>query len=70
MTDTLARALDFFEARSQGHSVGVLYPQSQLRIDLVPLVRSGRRLLIPSLDDWEWIKTFPQRASPTAATLG
>ncbi len=55
-------AQGFLEARPQAHSVGVRYPQSGLRIDLVPARRHGRGLLIPSRERGAWISTYPGRA--------
>lgn len=44
--------------RSQDHSVGIRY-RSGVRIDLVPAIRAGQRLLIPESGSNEWLRTNP-----------
>jgi len=57
------KAMGFVKARPQGHSVGVIYPRSNLRIDLVPVLRRRTKMLIPSVREGDWIQTFPGRAA-------
>ncbi len=45
--------------RAQDHSVGVEYPATGFRIDLVPAVREQGRLLIPEHGSDRWIPTDP-----------
>lgn len=52
--------------RPQDHSVGIEYPGSGLRIDLVPAVRSEGALYIPEQGTGDWILTDP---AATAARL-
>lgn len=57
------RALGYMEARTQEHSVGVSYPQSKLRIDLVPALRVRQdRLRIPHCGSNQWVDTWRDRA--------
>ncbi|MBL8618797.1 MAG: nucleotidyltransferase [Deltaproteobacteria bacterium] len=53
--------------RAQDHSVGIWYPGSELRIDLVPAVTSQGAVYIPELGTGDWIRTDP---AATAARLG
>lgn len=47
--------------RKQNHSVGVIYPNRNLRVDLVPALRArGGRYRIPARSDDEWILTRPR----------
>ena len=49
------------DVRPQQHSVGVKYPASNLRVDLVPALRTSERgrYLIPNRAAAEWIETRP-----------
>lgn len=51
------------EVRNQTHSVGVIYPGADFRIDLVPALRVGRKTLIPDRSKLEWVETDPEMAS-------
>jgi hypothetical protein len=48
--------------RRQKHSVGVCYPRSKFRIDLVPGLSKRERLYIPERGTGEWIRTDPDGA--------
>ena len=48
--------------RAQTHSVGVTFTEPQLRVDLVPAIRTARGIEIPSRRAGEWIETFPKEA--------
>lgn len=56
-------AMGHLEVRAQRHSVGVTYPKSGLRVDLVPALRrpGQQHFHIPSMDDAGWIETRPQK---------
>lgn len=51
------------EVRRQEHSVGVKYPNSGYRVDLVPALRTRRagEFLIPDRTSGRWIHTCPER---------
>lgn len=70
-------ALGSLEVRAQDHSVGIGYPGSGLRIDLVPAVRLRGSLYIPEQGTGKWIHTDPaattdrlQRAKVVAPHAG
>lgn len=48
------------DVRRQDHSVGIVYPQTNFRIDLVPGLREDGRLLIPERGTGEWIVSSPK----------
>ncbi len=52
-------SLGSIEVRTQDHSVGILYPQRKLRLDLVPGVLQGGQLYIPERGTQQWIPTNP-----------
>jgi hypothetical protein len=54
--------LQNLEVRRQDHSVGVVYPKSAFRVDLVPGLRQRGELLIPERGTGEWIPTHPDEA--------
>lgn len=55
-------AMGFVEVRAQNHSVGVSYPNSGYRIDLVPAKLEDGQIMIPCRFENEWIVTAPDRA--------
>jgi hypothetical protein len=48
--------------RPQDHSVGVIYPKTKFKIDLVPGIRTRGKLRIPERDTKQWIVTYPDDA--------
>jgi len=53
-------SLGTLEVRAQAHSVGVSYPASSIRIDLVPAVRTRTgQIVIPEPGTESWIQTNP-----------
>ena len=60
-------ALGNITVRAQDHSVGVWYPGSDLRIDLVPAIFDQGELLIPERGTRRWIVTHPGKTSARLA---
>lgn len=64
-------ALGHIVLRPQTHSLGVIYPKSELRVDLVPALtargRGGSIYEIPSRRESRWIKTNIRRIEEMAA---
>ena len=54
-------AMDYLRVWSQDHSVGVYYPGSGIKLDLVPALRNGSGFLIPERTTDSWIATDPAR---------
>lgn len=68
MSKTLSQAFEGpvsrgeLRVRPQTHSVGVTFSALQLRVDLVPAIRTDQGLQIPSRRAGEWISTWPDQA--------
>ena len=58
LRDAIQESRYYSSVRIQSHSVGVL--QSDLKIDVVPLVEDGGRWYIGCVDDGSWTETNPR----------